>query len=372
MPVDRPAILPNNRGERDSAHHKARVRQQITEHLKKNVGKEDIITGHGKVKVPVRGNKQYKFILHRPKDGDGSGDGPGRGPGAGQEPGEELYEVWLDMDEVEETLFSELDLPRLKPKREADPDANQYRFDTYAKKGPLLDKKATLRQILTRNAAQGHSTDDATVEKDDLRYVSYREHPLPKTKAVVFLCMDVSGSMGTHEKQLARLFFFWIVRFLRRRYDTVDVRFVAHHTEAREVTEHEFFNRVESGGTTASSAYKFVQDMQRDRYPEADWNVYVLHASDGENWGLDNELVRKLIVQLCDVCQLVGYLEIGSGTQNMFGGWTPNTIGKHLTTHGEGMPPEFAAATVSNSAGIWPAIKVFFGRDDVESYTVAP
>ena len=79
MPVNRPAVMPNNRGERDSQHHKERVSRQIADHLKRNVGKEDIITGGGgKIRVPVKGQKQYRFILHRPKGG--APVGPGSSP----------------------------------------------------------------------------------------------------------------------------------------------------------------------------------------------------------------------------------------------------------------------------------------------------
>src|ERR1019366_2432333 len=99
MAVTKPTGLPHNRGVRDSQHHKDRVRRQIVEHLTKNVGKEDIITGNGKVKVPVRGSKQYQFILDRGPREEGQGTGGGDG-----DPGEELYEVWLDMEEVEEYL----------------------------------------------------------------------------------------------------------------------------------------------------------------------------------------------------------------------------------------------------------------------------
>jgi hypothetical protein len=360
-------VLPNDRGARDAQHHKERVHRQIADHVKRNVGKEDVITGGGKIKVPVRGQKQYRFILDRGEDGGAGGPGDGPGGGAGQDAGEEMYEVWLDQTEVEELLFAELDLPRLRPKRDADPDANQYRFDTFARKGPLLDKKATIRRALSRSAQQGKPGLEG-LEKDDLRYISYREHPLPKTKAVVFLCMDVSGSMGDHEKRLARLFFFWITRFLRSKYDTFEVKFIAHTTEAHEVTEHQFFNRVESGGTTASSAYQLVKEMQEQRYPEADWNVYVLHASDGDNWQHDNEEVRSLIEDLLKVCALVGYLEIRHPSPGMWGTIMP-TIGDHLGEHAAGLGPNFAFALVADDAGIWPAIKEFFGRtDDVESY----
>jgi uncharacterized sporulation protein YeaH/YhbH (DUF444 family) len=355
--------LPSGRGERDAQHHKDRVRRQITDHLKNHIGGEDIITGDGKIKVPVKGSKQFHFIFDRGKKGQGESDDNG----AGNQPGTEDYEVWLDMAEVESMLFEELELPRLKPKKETDAEVADIRFDTIAVKGPQIDKRATMRRNLLRTQITGE--DD--MSNDDLRYMSYREKPRPKSKAVVFMAMDVSGSMGAHEKQLARLFFYWTVKFLRFRYDTVDVRFISHTADAQEVTENEFFNRVESGGTMVSSAYRLIEKMQRDMYPTADWNVYVLHASDGDNWEIDNKDVHKAIARLCKVCSLVGYLEIGHEKNEMlYAGWGSSYESRTLqkTLEKMGSPgPEFISARVNEARDIWGAIRLFFSKDQVDT-----
>lgn len=47
-----------------------------------------------------------------------------------------------------------------------------------------------------------------------------------------------------------------MTRFLRTKYETVDIEFIAHHTEAKVVPEEEFFSKGESGGTICSSVYK--------------------------------------------------------------------------------------------------------------------
>lgn len=370
MPVTKPTGLPHRRGEADAQNFKQRVKKQITEHLKKKIGEEDIITGQGKIKVPVKGTKKYRFINDRGPQGNGGGEdsndgnGPGPGRGAGLGPGEEEYEVWLDMEEVEAILFQELDLPRLKPKKE-EIEVTDYKFDTYAVKGPQLDKKATMRRILRRNAAQGNPGLNS-IEKDDLRYISYHDKPTPKSKAVVMLMMDVSGSMGQFHKRIARLFFYWTVRFLRYRYDNVEVRFIAHTSEAREVTEHEFFNRVESGGTLASSAYILAQELQKKYYPVSDWNIYVLHASDGDNWQLDNQDCFKAIRELTRVASLVGYLEIKEPARGI---WAPpnwSTLLDDLGNKRKELGEEFMLTHVSGEKDIWNALKTFFVKEGVE------
>src|ERR1700722_5701477 len=116
--------LPHDAGRRDALHHRERLRKKITEGLKERIGEEDIIASgpEKRVRVPVKGTKRWQFILDRGEaEGVGQGDGePGDvlGPAGdgtsgegGTEPGEELYEVWLDMEDVEEMLFSELELP---------------------------------------------------------------------------------------------------------------------------------------------------------------------------------------------------------------------------------------------------------------------
>ena len=45
------------------------------------------------------------------------------------------------------------------------------------------------------------------LEKADLRYNNFIKQPNPMTKAVCFLVMDVSGSMGEREKTIAKKFF---------------------------------------------------------------------------------------------------------------------------------------------------------------------
>jgi hypothetical protein len=366
--------LPHDAGRRDSLHHRERLRKKITEQLKERIGEEDIIASgpEKKIRVPVKGTKRWQFILDRGRSqGVGQGDGnPGdvlgptgdapNGGEAGSEAGEELYEVWLDMEDVEAMLFSELELPRLKPTSDADAQAAEIIYDDIARKGPRLDKKATLRENLLRNAKRGRVSLGG-IDKPDLRYLSYRELPKPRHRAVIFLAMDVSGSMSPARKRIARLFFYWCVQFLRSRYEQTEIVFVAHTTEAREVTEEEFFSRVESGGTRVSSAFEAVGQMQRDRYPAEDWNIYVLHVSDGDNFAADNQRTLELIRSLTEICSLVGYLEVDPTSR----------IGFHkLSGFYEQEAAEldrFVFAYAADERELWPALKMFFAKDNVET-----
>src|SRR5215218_9950133 len=114
MPVVGDSGLPHDAGRRDALHHRERLRKKITEQLKERIGEEDIVAAgpDKRIRVPVKGTKRWQFILDR-----GNGGGAGE---AGTEPGEEMYEVWLDMEDVEELLFTELELPRLRPRAASD------------------------------------------------------------------------------------------------------------------------------------------------------------------------------------------------------------------------------------------------------------
>ena len=57
-----------------------------------------------------------------------------------------------------------------------------------------------------------------------------------------------------------------MTRFLRSKYETVEIEFIAHHTEAKVVTEEEFFSKGESGGTICSSAYQKALELIEQKY----------------------------------------------------------------------------------------------------------
>ena len=89
--------------------------------------------------------------------------------------------------------------------------------------------------------------------EEDLKYKHIDIKKKPITNAVIFFIMDVSGSMDTEKKFLARSFFFLLYQFLRYRYDFIDLVFISHSTEAHEVSEDDFFKKSSTGGTFISS-----------------------------------------------------------------------------------------------------------------------
>ncbi|MCW8346485.1 YeaH/YhbH family protein [Vibrio sp. ZSDZ65] len=149
------------------------------------------------------------------------------------------------------------------------------------------------------------------IDTFDLRFKNYEKRPVPSSQAVMFCLMDVSGSMDQATKDIAKRFYVLLYLFLTRTYENVEVVFIRHHTQAKEVDEHEFFYSQETGGTIVSSALKLMQQIVQERFPTEQWNIYAAQASDGDNWADDSPRCKELLVNsLLPACQYYSYIEI--------------------------------------------------------------
>lgn len=363
----------HRKGVVDQARHKQKVKEAIKGNLADIVSEQSIITSDGKkvVRVPIRTLEQYKF-RYDPNDqrGVGQGDGEtkvgdvlerygkqkgqGNGPEPGDQPGVDFYEAEITIDELAGMIFEDLELPNLEEKRMRELESTTVRFTDIRKSGPFsnLDKRRTIKENLKRNAMDGRAY-FGDIRNDDLRFKTWDRAVERESNAVVIAMMDVSGSMGAFEKYVSRAFYYWMVRFLRTRYDNVQITFVAHHTEAREVTEEEFFTRGESGGTKASSAYQFALELLETRYRPADWNIYPFHFSDGDNWPSDNEQCLKLARELLMQSNVFGYGEIRQGRFSH-----QSTLMQTLERLDT---PKFIPVTIADKADVYPALRYFFG-----------
>lgn len=160
--------------------------------------------------------------------------------------------------------------------------------------------------------------------------------------------------MGLFEKYCARTFFFWMTRFLRTKYDNVQIRYIAHHTEAHEVTEEHFFTKGESGGTICSSVYEYALDMIQREYSPDSYNIYPIHFSDGDNLTSDNEKCAELVRQLCEKSQMFGYAEVN---QYARASTLMNAFNK--LNH-----PAFRKFVIRDKSEVYEALRHFFSRRD--------
>lgn len=99
--------------------------------------------------------------------------------------------------------------------------------------------------------------------------------------------------------------------FLKRHYKNVEVVFIRHTEEAKEVQEDDFFRSVETGGTMISPALEEVNKIIMDRYSPSDWNVYIAQSSDGDNMPDDNRKCIEVIEnELIPKIQYFAYVEV--------------------------------------------------------------
>jgi len=359
----------HRKGYADQQRHSEKIKEAIRENLQEIVAREDIVMSDGRkvVKIPIRSLEQYKFRFDSGKgervgQGQGgtrvgdvigqAGDEPGAGQ-AGEEPGVDYYEAEVDLDELAALIFEDLGLPHLEDKKNRQLEAETVQFKDIRRAGVLanLDKRRTILENIKRNARKG-TPKFGEVRSEDLRFKTWDVEIREESNAVVIAMMDVSGSMGEFEKYIARSFYFWMVRFLRTRYHNVEIVFIAHHTEAKVVSEAEFFTRGESGGTRVSSAYKLALEVIEKNYPPADWNIYPFHFSDGDNMFSDNRLCVELVHQLLEVSSQVGYGQIKQG-------WYP--AGTLMSVYTQEIDhPRFVAVTIEEKEDVYSALRKFF------------
>jgi len=361
----------HRKGPIDQQRHKEKIKEAIKENLADIVSEENIILSDGKkiVKVPIRSLDEYKFRYDYGKQ-QGVGQGPGKSrvgdvighadpqsgsdPGqAGTEPGEDYYIAEVTLEELTDIIFEDLGLPNLEEKRQSQVETETVRFSDIRKTGilPNLDKKRTIRENIKRNALMGEAR-FKDVKSDDLRFKTWDRDIRMESNAVVLAMMDTSGSMGEFEKYIAKSFYYWMVRFLRTKYNNVEIVFIAHHTEAKVVTEEEFFTKGESGGTKASSAYRLALDLIAERYHPADWNIYPFHFSDGDNQYSDNDLCLQLVHELLAKCNLFGYGEIKQSS------WPyTSTL---MSVYADISNDKFIGVVIEGKKDVYPALKRFF------------
>lgn len=311
------------------------------------------------------GNKEFMPGDRLPKP-SGRGGG-GSGPGASQQESEDDFRFVLSREEFLDLFFEDLELPDLiklnlkeahsfKPRRAgftvsgSPTNINVGRTMRHshgrriALKRPKREHLEALEAEIARLEAEPHP-DLARIEElrkeldrlirrrkvisfvdpIDIRFNRFDPQPIPTANAVMFCLMDVSGSMGEREKDLAKRFFVLLHLFLKRRYDRTDIVFIRHTHEAHEVDEETFFYSTQSGGTVVSTALEEMRRIIAERYPVSEWNIYAAQASDGDNFASDSERCIDLLQnEVMKLCQYFAYVEIIDERERHIFGSTDN------------------------------------------------
>jgi len=235
---------------------------------------------------PVRGQEQ-------------SGSGPGQGEGG-------PHEVESDAYDLGKILTEKFELPNLKDKGKKR-SLTRYTYDLTDRNrgfGQVLDKKATLRKIIETNIHLGNLPDVGNIDPtkflispaDKIYRILSREKDY-ESQAMVFFLRDYSGSMHGKATELVVSQHVMIYSWLLYQYaKQVETRFILHDTDAKEVPDfYTYYNSAVAGGTRVGSAYRLVNEIVAAENLARDYNIYVFHGTDGDDWDTDG---RETIPEL--------------------------------------------------------------------------
>ena len=300
------------------------------------------------------GNKEFVQGDRLPKPKSGQGEAGRDGSPEGE--AEDDFRFTISSEEYLDILFEELELPDLAKTQLKDVTTLRWKRAGHSASGAPsnLNLVRTMRHSLARRIslrrpktaemeaveaeiAALEARDDRTevdetrltelrarqeelaararriayIDPVDLRYNRFEPTPQPSAQAVMFCLMDVSGSMAESMKDLAKRFFLLLHMFLSRKYEHVDIVFIRHTTEAKEVDEDTFFNSRETGGTIVSTALAEMKRIVEERYPIDAWNIYAAQASDGDNYSGDSQTCLQLLQEeILPICQYFAYVEV--------------------------------------------------------------
>lgn len=359
-----------SRGARDWLRHNEKIRESVKQNLPDIVAEGDLITGPQErtVRVPVRMLEHARFRLSDQQDFNAAGQGPGKpgdvltpvpkkneeGKQAGNQDGEITLMLELKVDDILDWLWDELKLPDLRPKRGTNVRSDELVREGWDKHGARarLDRRRTVKEAVKRRAVQ---TNPVPFTNEDLRFHTLVPRRRPSTSAVVLFALDVSASMTEAERLLAKTFFFFALQGLRRKYDKVETRFIAHTTQAWEFSENEFFQVAGTGGTGASSAFVLALDLIHTQYHPAHYNSYLFYASDGENFSEDHDKAEATLKTLAESVNYIGYLETVPGQPR-----NPNTEMHMLCSELARDHASIGIAKLTRTEDVWQALRSFF------------
>ncbi|MEO1149989.1 MAG: YeaH/YhbH family protein [Pseudomonadota bacterium] len=355
------------------------------------------------------GNKEFDAGDRVKKPPKQSGQGQGK-EASDSGDGEDNFEFTLTQEEFLDIFFEDLELPNLVKRSLKEIKSTAFRRAgvTVAGAPTNMNLIRTMRNAHGRRLALGRpSTKELNAQKErlfalerisqpgpaeveekkallikldemekkrrwapfidpiDVRFNAFEPTPVETTAAVMFCLMDVSGSMGEREKDLAKRFYMLLYLFLKRRYERLEVVFIRHTHHAEEVDEETFFYSRQSGGTVVSTALEEMLRIQKDRFSAAEWNIYVAQASDGYTQSGDAQLcVEMLNEQVMPISQYYAYIEILDERELQV--FADSDSGAELWRAYRNLAPlwgHFAQTRIARPQDIFPVFRELFAKD---------
>lgn len=387
--------------DRHSRHIKDAVKKAITEKSIENIDQEgvDVTVPVGDLDQPSimpdfnsgrsdkvhTGNKEFIPGDKIPNQNGGGSGGQGKGSGGDGE-GQDDFVFQVSQEEFLQYLFEDLELPDLvkkqlkmktvgqKPAGFSNVGLPQNLDIVRTFKGSMArhliaeaDYKRKLKQIEENDELSDEEKAEEIkkikryldsvpfLDDIDMRFKIQTPIEKPDTSAVMFCVMDTSGSMTANHKELAKRFYLLLYLFLRRQYKDLDIVFIRYHTVAKEVSEEDFFYSRETGGTCASTAFKLMDEIIKDRYSPSDWNIYVAHATDGDNFDYDMADLESVLEQsILPNVQYYSYIELMAEKTDL----------KPLYTDLSSRHQNISYTNIKDKSDVYPSLRELFSKKD--------
>lgn len=283
------------------------VKKAVKKNVKDYISHHEMLVPRGKdtYAIPIPRIDLPKFIYgHKSVGGVGSGDGDigtpisgsdRLGSSAGDSSEDHPIEVENSLEELSKMLCDELELPNLKDKGKGSIRSDSKRYNQISRVGPksLAHFKRSYKEALKREISEGVYVPGKAplIIHPDLRYRTPKTIWLPDKRALVIYEMDVSGSMGFEQILLVRNLAFWIDTYLRGQYPYIVNKYILHDSKAWETDRQGFYHTSGRGGTKLSSGIILADKMIEKEFSPLEWNIYLFHFSDGDNFGEDDDTV---------------------------------------------------------------------------------
>ena len=129
-----------------------------------------------------------------------------------------------------------------------------------------------------------------------------------ESQAMIFFLRDYSGSMTGKPTELVCSQHVLIYSWLLYQYDRqVETRFILHDTEAKEVPDfYTYYNAKVAGGTKVATAFRMVNEIVETENLARDFNIYVFHGTDGDDWDTEGRETVPEITRMLTYASRVG------------------------------------------------------------------
>ncbi len=245
-----------------------------------------------------------------PHQGQGEGQGAGQGD-------ESEHEITTEAEELGKILTEKFQLPNLKNKGKKR-SLTKYTYDLTDRNrefGQLIDKKATVKEVIKTNILLGKikggedfDPQDLVINPKDKIYRIMSKEKDFEAQAVVFFIRDYSGSMQGDPTELVVSQHVLIYSWLMYQYQSnVMTRFIVHDTKAKEVPDfYSYYKYQVAGGTQVYPAFELLNKIVETEQLAKDYNIYVFYGTDGDDWDSTGEKTINALKQSLGFSNRIG------------------------------------------------------------------